>query len=117
MHKALRLTVAAVAAAAVSSSAFAQKPAAEAAVVEVKGETGRAVGAEVEIQAVTPEGYSTECWLQLPGTVRCASQAGRYTRAATPGVPRSWLSSRSVSTGSARSSPARSTPLSIRRWK
>jgi hypothetical protein len=51
MHKALRLTVAAVAAAAVSSSAFAQKPAAEAAVVEVKGETGRAVGAEVEIQA------------------------------------------------------------------
>lgn len=49
MHKALRLTLAALAV--VSSSAYAQKPAAEAAVVEVKGEAGRAVAAEVEIQA------------------------------------------------------------------
>jgi hypothetical protein len=49
MHKTLRLTFAALAV--VSSSAFAEKPAAEAAVVEVKGEAGRAVAAEVEIQA------------------------------------------------------------------
>jgi hypothetical protein len=71
MRKGLCFTVTALALA--SSSAFAQKPAAEAVVVGAKGETGAAIAAEVEIQAtivvVDPKTRSVVVRLQ-DGTTR-----------------------------------------------